>query len=123
MLGRVTEFQAPEVGPRDLRWEGFVKSAFGMRVEIIHDQRHEVALGVSGVQQMSDFQRPLGFRAMGASGGLPPEPLIALAGASGGYRLEVTANQSGAYEISLDPARPSVAADRLYVSMLNRLCQ
>ena len=45
MLGRVAKFHSPEVGPCDLRWERFIKSTFGVRVEIIHEHPIPESLG------------------------------------------------------------------------------
>jgi hypothetical protein len=61
MLGCVAELQATHNGPRFLRIERFVKSTFGMRVQIVADQDDFFRRRISGSQQLFDFDRPVDF--------------------------------------------------------------
>ena len=50
VLGRVNEVQSADIFPGLLGREGFVEGPLRVRVEVVADQRHRLAVGVLGVQ-------------------------------------------------------------------------
>ena len=70
VLGRVAEVDPLDGRPRLLRLEHLVERSFGVRVEVVANECHFLAIGIARVQQVSDFLRPIGFGPMLPSGGL-----------------------------------------------------
>ena len=64
VLRRMHELQATDVLASLLGRKGFVERTSGVRVEVVADQRHGVAVRVACVQQLSYFQRPIDFGAL-----------------------------------------------------------
>ena len=70
MLRGVTESESSQVRFRFVGLEDFVERAFGMGVQVVHHQCDDLAVGVARVEQVSHFQSPVDFRAVGACRGL-----------------------------------------------------
>lgn len=60
----VNKVQTTNVGPGYRRFECFIERSLRVRVQIVRDQGHQVDVGGSRVKQMSDFQGPVGLRAL-----------------------------------------------------------
>jgi len=69
VLRCVAEVKTAKVRAGLLRFKGFVESAHRVRIQIVHHQSHQFAVGVPRVEQAGDFYRPVHFRALWPGGG------------------------------------------------------
>ena len=66
----VTKFDPFHVRPCKVRFERFIERAFRVRVEVVAHEGHIRALGIARIQEVCDFDRPVGLRPSCAGGRL-----------------------------------------------------
>ena len=61
MFRGVAKIDAFDVRARPGRFEGFIKRAFGVRVEVVAHQCHVLTIGIECIQHLRDFARTVCF--------------------------------------------------------------
>jgi len=72
MLGRVMDFKTLSQSPGLWRWEGVVKRADGMDIEIVHDQPDFNGIGITLLQHVPNKEGPIGGLAVLGDDNVPP---------------------------------------------------
>jgi hypothetical protein len=70
MFRGVTKLDSFQVSSRTVRLERFIKRSFSVRVEVVANECHTLAIGVARIQHLSDFDGPVGLGPPFASGRL-----------------------------------------------------